>query len=223
MDIKPKSFQNSKPPENHSADKQLRDVAALYEKQFLREMVKQMRATVGESEFMPAGFAEKFYREQLDQQYVEQWGDKGGIGLGKMIYDQLLDRYGERMGIRLPQQKVQGPIPLSQKDQWSGSVRENERAIQFQRRADTKAAPVSLQSPWDGEWLGSFPLEGGLQAAKIKHDGVESIFVGNFQVTAKTIGEKVRAGEGIATLAPEANKWSWRIVGADPSKKTEVK
>ena len=97
MDIKAKATQQNQMTSINAADKQLKDVAALYEKQFLREMVKQMRSTVSESELMPTGFAEKYYREQLDHQYVESWGDTGGIGLGKMIYDQLLDRYGAQL------------------------------------------------------------------------------------------------------------------------------
>jgi Rod binding domain-containing protein len=129
-------------PRVAAADKQLRDVASLYEKQFLREMVKQMRSSVTESEWMPSSFAEKYYREQLDHQYVESWGDGGGIGLGKMIYDQLLERYGERMGIRIPKERPQGPLPLSHRDQWQGEIGAQNRALQFRKREDPSGASV---------------------------------------------------------------------------------
>lgn len=117
-----------------AAEKQLRNVSQLYEKQFLREMVKQMRASVGESEFMPAGFAEKYYREQLDHQYVESWGDQGGIGLGQLIYDQLVSKYGEALGLKLPNSNSKGPLPLSQKDQWGARMEPKDKSIVFTKK-----------------------------------------------------------------------------------------
>jgi flagellar protein FlgJ len=194
-----------------SAEKQLQDVAALYEKQFLREMVKQMRSTVSESEFMPSGFAEKYYREQLDQQYVESWGDQGGIGLGKMIYDQLLDRYGTQLGIAVPKQKPRGPLPLGQRDQWTGDIQEKNKAIHFQRTAQADGKPSTLEAPWDGEWLGSYKLDSGLQVARIQHDGVQSTLVGDFSATDRAPGQTLKAGESIGILAPQAKSLLWRL------------
>lgn len=81
------------------AKKKIRGVAELYEKQFLRDMVKQMRSTVSFSDVSKPSFAEGYFSEQLDQEYVEKWGDGGGIGLGDMIYQQLISQYGPRMGI----------------------------------------------------------------------------------------------------------------------------
>ena len=128
-----------------AAEKQLRDVSALYEKQFLREMVKQMRASVGESEFMPAGFAEKYYREELDHQYVESWGDQGGIGLGKMIYDQLISKYGEMLGIKVPSNKAMGPLSLSQKDQWGARMEPKDKSIVFTKKEGIASEKVNSQ------------------------------------------------------------------------------
>lgn len=67
----------------------LREAAQMYEEQFLGEMVKAMRRTIPESDFMKPSSAEKIFREQLDQQYVEAWADKGGIGLADLIVDQI--------------------------------------------------------------------------------------------------------------------------------------
>lgn len=211
MEIKGKSQQQVRSFDSSAADKQLKDVAALYEKQFLREMVKQMRSTVSESEFMPSGFAEKYYREQLDHQYVEQWGDKGGIGLGKMIYDQLLEKYGDRLGLRIPQQKALGPLPLTQRDQWTGTIQEKDRTIRFERNKVTDGKPVSLESPWEGRWLGSFQLENGLQVARLQHDGFQSLLIGKFQIGDKKIGDPLRAGESFGVLAPDTNHLLWRL------------
>lgn len=82
--------------------KKLREVADLYEKQFLGEMMKAMRGTAGEGkdQLIPVSQAEKIYKEQLDQQYVEQWGANGGVGMSDMIYNQLIEKYGPQLGLR---------------------------------------------------------------------------------------------------------------------------
>ncbi len=94
-----RSIQHESESRNTKIKKKMRDVAELYEKQFLRDMVKQMRSTVPTTDMFKSSFAETYYREQLDQQYVESWGDKGGIGMGDMIYNELLEKYGPRMGL----------------------------------------------------------------------------------------------------------------------------
>jgi flagellar protein FlgJ len=58
-------------------------------------MVRAMRKTVPESDFMAPNMAEKIYREQMDDNFVDSWVDGGGVGLGDMIYDQLMQRYPE--------------------------------------------------------------------------------------------------------------------------------
>jgi flagellar protein FlgJ len=211
MDIKTKPIQ-AKVPEASAAEAQLKNVAALYEKQFLREMVKQMRTTVSESELMPSSFGEKYYREQLDHQYVESWGDRGGIGLGKLIYDQLMDRYGERLGIRVPSKQAnRGPLPLSQKDQWTGEIQDKNRAIRFERKDANDGKPATIESPWAGSWLGTFKLENGMQVAKIKHDGVQSMFVGDFQFGDRKVGDPVEAGENLGVLSLDAKSFLWKL------------
>lgn len=195
-----------------AAEKQLRNVSTLYEKQFLREMVKQMRASVGESEFMPAGFAEKYYREELDHQYVESWGDQGGIGLGKMIYDQLISKYGEVLGIKIPSNKAMGPLPLSQKDQWGARMEPKDKSIVFTKK-DEGSTPI--ESPWAGRWLGSFELENGSKVAKIQHEGFQSLLVGNFQPSSLKVGEILPEGAPVGVLAPEAKQLQWKILNTE--------
>lgn len=193
-----------------AAEKQLRDVSQLYEKQFLREMVKQMRTTVGESEFMPAGFAEKYYREELDHQYVESWGDQGGIGLGQLIYDQLISKYGEALGLKLPNNNARGPLPLTQKDQWGARMESKDKSIVFTKKEESASA--SFESPWAGRWLGSFELDNGLKVAKIQHEGFQSILVGNFQTSPLKVGEMLQEGTAVGVLAPEAKQLRWKLL-----------
>ena len=68
-------------PQNY--DKKLRDVAKLYETQFLRQMHKAMKGTVQKSGFIKEGMAEKIFQEKLDHKHIDQWGDKGGMEGGR--------------------------------------------------------------------------------------------------------------------------------------------
>jgi flagellar protein FlgJ len=77
-----------------NTDEQIRQAAELYETQFMNEMVKAMRKTVPESEFMAPSMAQKIYREQLDSQNVEAWVERGGIGLADIIEQQIREKSG---------------------------------------------------------------------------------------------------------------------------------
>ena len=131
-------------------DQKLKEVAQLYEKQFLREMVKSMRSTVHESGFIKSNQAEQIFKEQLDHEYVEKWGQKGGIGLADMIYNQLLDKYGEALGIRrLDHPK--GPIQFSEKDKIilkdsQKQVRANNPIIPLSQNENNKTAAEVFSS-----------------------------------------------------------------------------
>ena len=105
------SFQRRQ-KEKPSVDKRLQDASKLYEKQFLRQMVKSMRSTVSKSGLVKNSMAEKVFREQLDHEYVEQWGNRGGIGLSNLIYNQLRERFGQQLGLDPALSKPEGPIPL---------------------------------------------------------------------------------------------------------------
>src|SRR5262245_47892062 len=74
-------------------DGQLREAAKMYENHFLNEMVKAMRSTVKHDDgLIKQNFGEKIFSEQLDQQYVDGWANKGGVGLADLIYNQLRER-----------------------------------------------------------------------------------------------------------------------------------
>lgn len=96
-------------------DGQLREAAKMYEGYFLNEMVRAMRSTIPRDENSPLkqSFAEKIFEGQLDQQYVENWSNKGGIGLADMIHQQISDKYLATSGKKpfLPQ----GPLPIAPK------------------------------------------------------------------------------------------------------------
>jgi flagellar protein FlgJ len=111
-------------------DDKLKEVATLYERHFIREMMKQMRATVQEGGFIKQNNAEKIFRDQLDDQYADQWAQSGGIGLSGMIYDQLIEKFGVRLGLKAAPEKPQGPIPVNEKMQFRGAtIQEVKKAV----------------------------------------------------------------------------------------------
>lgn len=70
-------------------NERLLEAARMYEKYFLGQMTKAMRSTVSFSELSKPSMGERIYREQLDDQYVDAWTERGGIGLANMIHDQM--------------------------------------------------------------------------------------------------------------------------------------
>jgi len=92
-------------------EQQLQKAAKAYEKYFLDEMVKAMRSTVPKEDgLIKKNFAEQLYRDNLDQEYVKNWTEAGGIGLGDMIYKQIKEQLETYQGGGgLPRK---GPIPL---------------------------------------------------------------------------------------------------------------
>ncbi len=95
-----KEVENVQTPEGDETpgeDKELLNAARQFEAMFIQEMLKGMRATVPESDFLHGGFAEDVYEGMLDQEYADQMAETGGFGLADKIYDQLTSEYA---GIR---------------------------------------------------------------------------------------------------------------------------
>lgn len=194
---------------NKVTENKLREVAQLYENQFIREMMKQMRATVQESGFIKKNNAEKIFQDQLDGQYADQWVQAGGIGLTDMIHQQLMDKYGERLGLRAPIEKPHGPIDLNQKANFSGVTAGQTASaegapvtgpVTFKLQAEDTKAPVELKSPWAGVLLDKKYLEMDQIQYRIKHDnGLESLILtrgtgaGSEQNWAT--GDRIEAGQ----------------------------
>lgn len=89
--------------------KRLRQAAKMYESQFLNTMVAQMRKTVPESGLVKKSYAEKFFQNKLDQNYVEAWTNKGGIGLADLVYNQIEQKlFGKHQYMPRPK----GPIDI---------------------------------------------------------------------------------------------------------------
>lgn len=91
-------------------EKKMQGAAELYEKQFLREMVKAMRSTIKYSDLSQPTMGEQIYNDKLYEEYVDKWSQRGGVGFREIIYQQLLERYSPYH--RTNQNLAKGPIEL---------------------------------------------------------------------------------------------------------------
>lgn len=199
-------------------DKKLREVGELYEKQFLREMVKAMRGTVSEGGFIKANHAEKIFREQLDHEYVEKWGAKGGIGLADLIHQQLVDKYGPQLGIRPRIDRPQGPLPLDIKSNYTAKTlgadaNSAKVSMQFSKDMDEPSLGITtLKMPWQGKLLDSTKLGADEYLLNVAHgNGLKSQFVFRGQTYPGVMGQDLEAGESIGLLSPEARAFFWNV------------
>jgi flagellar protein FlgJ len=206
------------PPQAKTPDEKLHEVSAMYEKHFLGEMMKAMRSTVHEGGFVQSNQAEKLFREQLDQEYVDKWGAQGGIGLADLIYKQMIEKYGVQMGIKNPVGKPQGPLPLGEKDMFTAkSFHQNKNTENLSFRFDKKTLapgeankPMAVSSPWEGVLLGKKTLLTGETFLEVNHDnGLKSQLVFTGVAGSVKTGQKIQAGETLGFLSPEAKSFFW--------------
>lgn len=211
-------------PQQKSADVKLREVSDMYEKHFLREMMKAMRSTVKEGGIVQANQAEKIFREQLDDQYVEKWGEKGGIGLSDLIYKQLIDKFGVAMGIKAPVHKPQGPLPIDEKSNFRANPFQHPgkkesvsyRIDNLTQSLNSKSLESPVQSPWDGVLLGTKSLADQQNLIEIEHDnGLKSQMVFKGSLSNVSTGQKLQAGDTLGLLSPEAKSLYWTVEAAE--------
>lgn len=226
------------PPQQKPApEKQLQDVANMYEKHFLREMVKSMRSTVQESGFIQTNHAEKIFRGQLDEEYVDKWGEKGGIGLSKLIYDQLIEKFGAQLGIKSPQSPIKGPIELKIQDTTSrraeqassqqtttglgaGNPVSDKQTYQLTLPAGGEASDRQVQSPWEGQLTKKIELRPDEHLLEIAHrNGLKSQLYYQGRVSQIEIGKQIQSGENLGLLSPDSNKLLWSISQEQASEK----
>lgn len=187
-------------------DPKLLAASRMYEKQFLREMVSQMRKTVMDSGLIEVGMGEKIFREKLDDQYVEIWGDRGGIGLADLIYNQVLEKYGANMSHGpTPEQLHKGAFPIH-----PGTVQrilqKKDGAI-LQMKIVPKQVPTALNTPWSGRILAKGTLDDGRSFIKIGHDnGLMTDFVyRGGSINKDIVGSHIAENQTIGLLGAELN------------------
>ena len=206
------------PPKNEKID----EVARMYEKQFLREMVKAMRSTVSESDLVPQSMGEKIYRSQMDEEYVEQWSNQGGTGLSNMIYEQIMDRYFNK-----PQSAKslgqQGPIQISNRDiakamrVEGGRPQQTSVKIDLQKDPTKPQASAQVQVPWDATLVTKTKLPDGKNAVVLDHGaGMRSTFIFDGVPSALEPGSKIARGTSVGVLSPENNSFIWNMTDVEP-------
>ncbi len=70
-------------------DTKLREASDDFEAIFIEQMLKTMRKTSLESDFIKKSEGEKIFRSMLDEHYAILSAKSGRLGLGEMIYQQL--------------------------------------------------------------------------------------------------------------------------------------
>jgi flagellar protein FlgJ len=68
-----------------------------FESLLLNFMIREMRATVPESGIFPPSMAQDMFTSMLDEKYADTMADNGGIGLNKLMLDQLRDMTPKNM------------------------------------------------------------------------------------------------------------------------------
>ncbi len=197
-----------------AAEQKLRDVANLYEKQFLREMVKAMRATVQEGGLIKRNQAEQIFREQLDNELVEKWGDTGGVGLSRMLFDQLVEKFGSRMGIRNPPEKPIGPFALRENDTIHSvapqNFKEGRSSLNFHYRLGQQTE-AEIVAPWSGKLVSSWQDEGARHNLDIQHEnGFRSKMLFSGDLVAG-FSQDLSAGQRLGFVNGSNPSFSWQL------------
>ncbi|GAB6908877.1 hypothetical protein DESC_300044 [Desulfosarcina cetonica] len=95
-------------PENRSAEA-LEKASQQFEALLLNIMIKEMRATVPESDLFPRSMADEIFTGMLDEQYADTMARNGGIGLSEMVVDQLKNSESDS---RVIDKKTAGTVKL---------------------------------------------------------------------------------------------------------------
>ena len=191
-------------------DPRLLGAARMYEQQFLREMVKAMRQTVNESDFMPANMGEKIFRDQLDDKYVEEWSQTGGIGFADLIYNHVIDRYQNQFkSIHRPK----SPLPSQGNPSFNFKVQDqgNKTKIHIQRpqTGASLSHPQSVVSPWDAKV--TLTEGSSLKAYILDHgEGLTSTIAFDGTPVVQS-GQTVKAGTKLGLLNPSSRDIFWNI------------
>lgn len=203
-------------PTTEKVKTQFREVSDMYEKHFLRELMKSMRASVPEGGLVKVNNAEKIFREQLDDQYVEKWGEKGGVGLSDMIYNDLVEKYGERYGLNEKQERPTGPIKIGDKD--TLNIRRNYDAanekFEFHFDGFKKNTPGAIETvnPWSGILSKKIQLSADEYFLEVNHDnGLTSQMKFKGLLQPIQVNDRLKTGDRIGILSQDVNEFFWNL------------
>ena len=216
-------------PATHEAkaagqDANLKDAAKMYENHFLNEMVKAMRSTVGQEEgVVKTNFAEKIFTEQLDQQYVDGWAQKGGVGLADVIYSQIKEQYlggGKHPGMHqlnhvLPINPKKEPIGIPSLDSIQMKALPPAAGAKMSYRFEIPsptAGGFDVQAPMAGRVMETSHLDHGWSSLKLDHGrGLTSELTFPGQVTALAENASVEPGQKLGSLDSMRPTLAWNL------------
>ena len=69
--------------------RQLQQTCQEFESYFLAYLLKSMRKTVPKSDLLGGGLADEIYHSMLDEKLAENIAHAGGVGIGRLLYQQL--------------------------------------------------------------------------------------------------------------------------------------
>ena len=81
---------------NISEENKLREAANDFEAIFVQQMLKTMRKTSLESNLIKKSEGEKYFRSMLDEHYAQLTAKSGSLGLGEIIYEQLISNKSKK-------------------------------------------------------------------------------------------------------------------------------
>ncbi|RME18588.1 MAG: hypothetical protein D6797_00070 [Bdellovibrio sp.] len=204
------SLEKSRQLQQKKLDQKLRKASQMYEEQFLREMVRAMRKTVNRAH--APSMAEKIFEQKLDEKYVEQWGERGGIGLGEMIYRQLKERF-----YSVPLRPPKGPLPV-EKGRIYQLKGDSPQKTFLLKPTGTQKKTSAIQAPWDGRVSLIRRGDDGSVFVRLDHeqDGVSSVFHYQGKVNIQ-VGEKVIAGQKLGELLnmEDGRGLGWKVTEID--------
>lgn len=185
---------------------QVMDAARMYENHFLREMVKAMRQTVPESEANPMSMAEKIFRGKLDDQYVDDWVQQGGVGFADVIYQQVMDRF-----FTPPASRPSGPIQPDNPDIKAKPIKVQDNDMTIQIKGASAPSDREVLAPWGGKVIQADALEGGLKSLILDHGGgLKSSLVYRGWI-GTTPGSNIEPGQKLGGLSIQNPELLWRI------------
>lgn len=74
-----------------ASQKELKEAAEQFESVFINMLFKEMRKSVSDSDLFGDRDAEQTFQEMLDTEMSTKLSQNGGIGLGNVIYKQLVN------------------------------------------------------------------------------------------------------------------------------------
>lgn len=194
-------------------DKKLWHVAKLYEKQFLNEMVKAMRGTVTYGSMTKPNMGEQIYREQLDQEYVENWSESGGAGLSQVIFKELKEKIlPQSMGQKFtqPLSEPKKPVKSDIKEiKKIPSQVDGQTSFLIEHELDKENL---LLSPWEAQVKSIQEMPNKHQLVTLEHPwGFRSRMVFEGKQSDLKINQSLSPGDTIAKLDPNAQRLIWNI------------